>query len=474
VCHDVIIAGLGPVGLLLANLLGARGVSVLAVDPAPGPSRKPRAATTDDGVLRILQGVGLIEALEPHLAIQPRVSFVAADGRILTLLETASGSNGHPPLVGWHQPGAEAAMLGGLARFPSVRARWGAGIARLHQDGASVRAALSDGTEAEGTWLVGCDGAASPVRRLSGMGFEGSTFVQRWRVIDVQIQSSPSPHAHVHFIGDPRRPAVSLPTAPGRHRWEFQGAAPAGVDGLIEREAVYEFHARMADSWRQGRVLLAGDAAHVMPPFGGQGLAAGMRDAANLAWKLDAVLHGAPPRLLDTYEAERRREVGAATRLARVWGAVLQTRRPRLARTRDAVMFTIDPTPAGRWLRARARPQPRIRRGVVVGSSRSGAGELFPQPDVEVAGRRHALDDVLGPGWSVLGRLEESDAAAWRALGARVPDDLHDVDGVIGAWLAGHRATWVALRPDRIVFAAGGRGESARAADAARAWIAAP
>ncbi len=473
--YDVLIAGLGPVGQLLGNLLGARGLRVLAVDPASGPSAQPRAATTDDRTLRSFQSVGLVEALNPHLAVQPRVSFVAADGRRLTLLKTGPGPSGHPSLVGWHQPGAERVLLAGLGRFSSVRTSWGVGVERLEPAEDAVRVGLSDGTAVEAAWVVGCDGAASAVRRLSGIRFGGSTFAQRWLVIDTRVVSTPDDRDHVHFNGDPRRPAVTLPTAPGRHRWEFQGdgrVPPGSVQGTVERQAVYEFHARTADRWRAGRVLLAGDAAHLMPPFGGQGLAQGIRDAANLAWKLDAVVQGAPARLLDTYEIERRPEVRSVTRVARYWGAVLQTRRPRLAGMRDAVMFTIDPTPVGSWLRKQARPQPRLRRGVLLRPRRAGVGQLFPQPTVRVSGRRTRLDDVLGLGWTVLGELDCHEATAWKALGARVLGAVDDCDGEIAAWLERHRATWVVLRPDRVAFATGGPGEATPAAAVARVWIA--
>jgi 3-(3-hydroxy-phenyl)propionate hydroxylase len=236
------------------------------------------------------------------------------------------------------------------------------------------------------------------------------------------------------------------------------------------RRAVYEFHARRADRWRAGRVLLAGDAAHVMPPFAGLGLAAGARDAAGLAWRLAAVVAGAPASLLDTYEAERRPEVRAATWVALWWGRVLQTRRPGLARARDSVLFALDPTPAGAWLRTRARPSPALRRGALLRPRRRGTGVLFPQPWVVAGGRRIRLDDVLGDGWAVLGSLEPAERAAWEAAGARIPE-LDDADGAIAAWLARHRATWVALRPDRHVFGCGRAGEAARAAAAARAWL---
>lgn len=489
---DVLVAGLGPVGQLLGNLLGAAGVSVVAVDPAAGPSEAPRAATTDDEVLRILQGAGLDGAVSPHLAPQPGVTFAAADGRRLALLTTpATGPNGHPPLAAWHQPGLERVLSAGLARFASVDARWGAGVRALAPDAGGVTVGLAGGERVRARWVVGCDGAASSVRRLAGIGFRGSTSPKPWLVVDAELDGPLPGVDRVCFVGDPQRPAVTLPIAPGRHRWEFMSsaeedhaalAAPHAVCGLLEpwlggavearvvRRAVYTFHARMAERWRAGRILLAGDAAHVMPPFAGQGLAAGARDAHNLAWKLTAALAGAPEALLDTYEVERRPEVRAATRIATAWGAVLQTRRPRLARARDAALFAVDATPVGAALRRRARPQPALRGGCVMRPGRRGAGALFPQPHVVTVGRRVRLDDALGAGWAVLGHVSGAEAAAWTSLGARVPA-LEDADGAVAAWLARHRSSWVALRPDRYVFARGRAGEAGRAAAAAAAWL---
>lgn len=453
----MLIAGLGPVGQLLANALGARGIRVIAVDAAAGPSGEPRSATTDDEVLRIFQSVGLDGALEPHLAISSRVSFLTAGGRRLTLLETGGlGPSGHPPLAAWHQPGVERVLLAGMARFAGVEGRWGVGVESIgaeRGDGIDVR--LTDGSTVRAKFVVGCDGAGSRVRRLSGIGFAGSTAAQPWRVIDLQVtgEEAAALPGHVTFVGDPVRPAVSLPMAPGRHRIELLGAAPAPpLAGTVEREAVYGFHARVADRWRAGRVLLAGDAAHVMPPFGGQGLAAGARDAANLAWKLEAVLRGAPDALLDTYEAERRPAVLAATRVALAWGGLLQTRRVRLAHARDLALLAASPTPLGALLRARARPPTRYRTGALARPARRGVGDLLPQPA--------RLDDRLGPGWAVIGELSAGERAAWEALGARMVDSP-----------APGGAAWAALRPDRHVFALGRVGEAERAAAAAGTWL---
>jgi 3-(3-hydroxy-phenyl)propionate hydroxylase len=440
-------------------------------------------------VLRIVQSAGLDEALRPHLAVQSRVSFVAADGRRLTLLDAGGGDEGHPALAAWHQPAIERVLCTGLRRFGSVEARWGVGVAALEPGPDGVTARLTSGPAVRARWVVGCDGGRSAVRRLCGIPFGGSTSAQPWLVVDAEMAAPPPGLDHVHFLGDPRRPAVTLPMAPGRHRWEFLSAPdedraaladPAAAQARIRawtgdaevriaRSAVYDFHARIAARWRAGRVLLAGDAAHLMPPFGGQGLAAGARDVANLEWRLAAVLAGAPDALLDSYEAERRPEVRDATRIAVAWGAVLQTRRPRLARARDAVLFGLDPTPAGAWLRGRARARPRVRRGCVRRGA-PGAGERFPQPWVLAAGRPVRLDDALGPDWAVLGAPGRAGARAWAALGARRPE-LEDADGTIGAWLRARDADWAAVRPDRVVFAAGRAADAEAAAREAGAWL---
>ncbi len=217
----------------------------------------------------------------------------------------------------------------------------------------------------------------------------------------------------------------------------------------IERAVVYTFHARTAARWRAGRMLLAGDAAHVMPPFVGQGFSSGARDAANLAWKLAAVLRGAPPRLLDTYEAERRPHVTGMQRIAVRWGGVVQTTSPRAGRIRDAVIAMMDRTRLLELVKDNAKPLPTYRAGafarrpVPVPPLRT-VGMLFPQPTVD--GRR--LDELLGGGWSAVATSPEP-ATRLRESGLRT------VELGPGSWLHRRRLDWAILRPDRFVFACG-------------------
>jgi len=486
---DVLIAGMGPVGLLLANLLGARGIRTIACDPAPTTYDLPRAAVVDDEVLRIMQSVGLDAAVLGDAQVQRSVSYVTGAGRAVEVLTPVTGALGHPPLVSIHQPSMERTLAAGLARFPDVEARWSTRVEGLDRRAehvvATLRPAAGGGEPAtvQARWAVGCDGAASPTRGRLGIDFGGSTFAQRWLVVDATVDRPLARVPHPYFVGDRERPIVSLPMSPGRHRWEFmlhpgEPEAPMldraaiaarlepwldGERAEVERAVVYTFHARTAARWRAGRILLAGDAAHVTPPFAGQGFSSGARDVANLAWKLDAVLRGAPERLLDTYEEERRPHVTAMQSLAVRWGGVVQTTAPRRARVRDRIMDALDGSPPLRWAQGNVKPLPTYGAGAFAERParfppRRTVGALFPQPAVGVAGGPDGLlDDVLPAGWVVLS-CDPGATSAWAGAGLstlQLGRDLHDADGVLRAWLVGHRAAWVLLRPDRFVFACG-------------------
>lgn len=501
---EVLVCGLGPVGQLLANLLGGLGVSTIAVEAAPGPYDLPRAATIDDEVLRILQSAGLHEQVLAEAQVQRRVSFATAGGRELEVLRTENGSLGHPPLVSIHQPSMERTLLQGLQRFTCVETRFAHRLEALdrradHVIGWTRPGAGGRRTAIRARFLVGCDGARSAVRSRLGIDFGGSTFAQPWLVVDALVDRPVARVPHPCFVGDPLRPAVTLPMSPGRHRWEFllhpgeEHAAFVKPDRVreliapwtscerveIERAVVYTFHARRAARWRAGRVLLAGDAAHVMPPFAGQGFSSGARDAENLAWKLDAVLRGAPERLLDSYERERRPHVTAMANLAVRWGGIVQTTNPRVARRRDRVLAAVAGSSLGRELQDRIKPVPVHRAGAYAHVPerlpwRRSAGELFPQPEVRTATGPVALDDALGRGWAILARDDRA-AGGLRDAGIRVlalGADLADTSGVVGAWLDRRGADWVLLRPDRFVFACGRRGSTGEALSALRRLVA--
>ncbi|MDW5593088.1 bifunctional 3-(3-hydroxy-phenyl)propionate/3-hydroxycinnamic acid hydroxylase [Conexibacter stalactiti] len=468
---DVLICGLGPVGQLLALLLGDRGVATIAIDRAPAPYTLPRAAVIDDEVLRIMQSVGLDRAVLADAQVQPGASIVTAAGRPVEVFRSRTGPLGHPPLVSINQPSMERTLLAALAQRPSVEVRRGVALDVLDRRSDRVEAFVrpADGGPSElirCRWLIGCDGAGSAVRARLQVPFDGRTAPQRWIVVDALVDRPLAKVPHPHFVGSAAQQAVTLPMSPGRHRWEWMlkpgedaeprlrpeaiGRAIAPwLDGEtveIERAVVYTFHTRTASRWRVGRVLLAGDAAHVMPPFAGQGFSSGARDAANLAWKLADVLAGAPVALLDSYEAERKPHVAAMQRLATTMGGLVQATDPRIVRARDALLHAIDGTRLQRWAATNVKPLPTYGSGAFARRparipNRRTAGTLFPQSD--------RLDDRLPHGWAA---VAVDDLAASLLAEEGLP--VHDA-GADGAWLRDRGLTWALLRPDRFVFGAG-------------------
>jgi 3-(3-hydroxy-phenyl)propionate hydroxylase len=483
--YDVAICGLGPVGQLLALLLSDHGVRVLAFDREEEPYALPRAAVIDDEVLRIFQAVGLDAAVLANAQVQPGASIVTAGGRAVEVFRARAGRLGHPALVSINQPAIERTMLAALAERPDVEVRRGLTLESLDRRADQVDLYLrpTAGGRSEqlsARWLVGCDGGSSAVRARLQVPFCGKTAPQRWIVVDAIVDRPVASVPHPHFIGDPERPAVTLPMSPGRHRWEWmlhpgEDATPLmdpaavraridewleGEGAEIERAVVYTFHTRMAACWRRGRVLLAGDAAHLMPPFAGQGFSSGARDAFNLAWKLAAVVEGAPPALVDTYEQERRPHVAAMQRLANLMGGFVQSTTPRRVRMRDAWLGAIDGTRLQGLLAGNLKPLPTYCDGAFAQrphrlAPKRAVGSLFPQTD--------RLDDRLARGWVA---LTDDDVA--RSL-------FEDQDlpvagpGADGAWLRDRDLAFALLRPDRFVFAAGSVAEVPAAVKAWRA-----
>ncbi|WP_256789292.1 bifunctional 3-(3-hydroxy-phenyl)propionate/3-hydroxycinnamic acid hydroxylase [Frankia sp. AvcI1] len=462
----MLIAGYGPVGAVLAALLGGRGLSVAVVDPQHEPVPLPRAVSLDEEILRLLVRLPGLGDLLDHVHASERSTILGPSRRVLIELGLGESELGMPAAAFFHQPTLERDLRAGIATLPTVRTHLGRAVTALHQhprtgtgtgtsntgtgtgtstststsntgttgttgtsgtirhDDGGVTVELDDGSRLRARWVVGCDGAASPVRRMLGIGYQGSTFTQRWLVVDV---TAPAPLAHLPYFTyscDPRRPSVSMPM-PGGHRWEWmllpgedpeRMAAPDGVRALLRpwvdpdqvqvaRTAVYTFHARTADRWRRGRVLLAGDAAHSMPPFSGQGLGAGVRDAAALAWRLDEILRGlAGDDLLDSYERERRRHVETVIAGALRIGRILQTTDPTVSRLTRALLFTLDRTPGLRQALRGGAIQQRPRLPGQVAGPLPGAGLVLPNPRLRTLdGRRCHLDDLLTDGWTLIG-----------------------------------------------------------------------
>ncbi|MBO9513308.1 MAG: bifunctional 3-(3-hydroxy-phenyl)propionate/3-hydroxycinnamic acid hydroxylase [Variovorax sp.] len=471
--YDVAIVGLGPTGATLANLLGAAGRSVLVLEREAAIFPLPRAIHFDGEVLRIFQAAGL---REQALAIsRPGVHgmhFVNGAGQTMLIRggSAAAGPHGCANNYYFHQPQLEGVLREGLARFPQVHVKLRHELLGVTQDGEAATVtygSLESGQRhtARARYVVGCDGARSPVRQAIGSNMVDLGLRQPWLVFDVVLQQPVDLPPYTVQYCDPRRPMTYCNVVGERRRWEIMVLPDDDRDALVrpdrlwtlvapwvrpeqarlERAAIYTFQSVVAEGWRDRRLFLAGDACHQTPPFLGQGMCAGIRDASNLAWKLDAVLAGrASDALLDTYESERKPHVRALIELAVRLGNIIQTTDPALAAERDAKFE------AGRPEVFELPPQ-LLGQGAFDPTVPDLAGRPFPQPQLD-DGR--LLDELLGRRGAVIGSAQVLSAASaatasrWQRSGAMVIDRP---DASLQAWLRSHDAAAVILRPDRYI-----------------------
>lgn len=495
----VAVVGLGPVGATLTLLLARSGVETVVIEREPEVSPLSRAVALDDEALRVLQAAGL----QPSGLTQRPVRVRSRHGRTLLDLPPRLSSNGHPALAFFHQPDVERELRARLRRQPNVTLLLDHELERFEDRGDRVELIVHDRTSATSrsltvAWLLAADGARSTVRRQLGIRLRGITFARRWLVVDTR-RPDLGPEAPFEFICDPRRPTVAAPLPGGRRRWEFMllpGEEPAEMEqehqvrrllsGVTDAAAVevlrataYTFHARGAKHWRRGRVLLAGDAAHLSPPFAGQGVSAGLGDAHGLAWRIAMVTReAAHPRLLDSYEAERRRHVTKLVTLSSALGVLIQSRSPTTAAVRDVALRALWAVPPVRTWATRGgwKPPARYPHGFILAGGGSRAGAQIPQPLVhQESSEPRRLDDVLGPHFAVIavgidlttaldGHARDIAARAGvqlvqigRSPATGAPEGvtvLFDDDRVLQHWLADSRTPILLVRPDRHLYAA--------------------
>lgn len=529
---DVAIVGMGPTGLVLAHLLGKRGLEVVVLEREPQFYGMARAVYTDDECMRVLQDAGVATDVAEDMLIDTPVQWVRKDGTVIGQFIQTTRPQGWPILNFLYQPWFENTLETLLERYPNVTVRRGRQVVSVSQQNAfaTVVHAESSGTNygksdpvlgAEETlsarYVVAADGGRSTVRGLLDIDMAGTRYPDRWLVVDVKVRRDKQSFRHVpyfNFVCDPDLPTVSCPQPGGYHRFEFllkdsqtvqQMEDPDTVrehlshfvdpdDVDVVRALVYQFNALVADRWRERRVLLAGDAAHMTPQFMGQGMSSGIRDAHALAWRLDAVLNrGASDRILDSYGTERAPHAKAMIDVSVQMRDFVSLQHPVAAKLRNGFVMTALRTPKVRdfFHEMRFKPGPVYVAGSFLGQPRTGRrgaqGRLFPQPTVRTYdGRHERFDDLTGSGFALVGiecdptaYLSPLDRGAWEAVGLRTlvlyalgrrPQGMERANSRIGngvvevedlhalttPWLQRHAVRpgdVVVLRPDGYVFA---------------------
>jgi 3-(3-hydroxy-phenyl)propionate hydroxylase len=508
----MVIVGLGPVGAVAANLAGAAGFKVLVIDRDPEPFTLPRAIVFDAEIMRVFASIGLADEISAVTRPLGGSVYLGADRRPIRTFRSpgAAHAQAWAPSNLFYQPTLETAIRKGLERFPNLTVRTGCEVTDLVASGLGARLTIDDGQggfEVDARFVLACDGASSTMRKRLDVGLDDIGFEERWLVVDAHVRGAmhwPETYGippevrdgrYSLMVCDPEQPATIIPGVGAHRRWEYMlmpgesDEAAVRPDRIVERlaqwadpteieiirSAVYRFRALVAHRWRIGSVFLLGDAAHQTPPFFGQGMCHGIRDAAQLMWRLRMVRDGAASAdLLHSYQTEREPHVREIITASVTAGAAVCITDRDLARARDAEFRAAEAARAGAPV-AMTDVVPPIRAGLIDAAT---GGERLPEFGVERDGDVARLDTRLGTDFVVLsadrlGDLATSlgDARRWAAISAAPvrlarpgsPARDHDVDGRFAAWLAEHSAYAVVVRPDRYVY-----GVAASAADLRR------
>lgn len=533
---DVVIAGLGPTGLVLAHVLGKRGHRVVVLEREPVFYGNARAVYTDDECMRIFQSIDMAEELQKDMLLETPVQLTRPDGTVIALYKPLTRPFGWPVVNFFYQPYLETSLTNGLTKYPNVKIIRGRelinfeqdqdGVSVIHQatqvyrfsDESDVKASAESDLDIQtlqARYLVGADGGRSTVRAKLGIEMTGKNFPEPWLVVDLKQKDINKGLRHLpyfNFVVDPELPVVSCVQPDGFHRFEFMLKKGQTKEYMeqddtvrmllskyvdpdqfeVKRKLVYTFNALVANQWRDRRVLLAGDAAHMTPQFMGQGASSGVRDAANLGWKLSAVLEGkAGEKVLDSYESERRDHAKSMISGSVLLKDLVSMTSPVGGKIRDIAIKSILSTPKLKdWAQEGGfKPKPVYTKGHYLGLERkhrlSPEGCLSPQPVVRtIAGKRILLDQLTGEDYALIGLtcdpsayLSQSSKQILENLGCRfitlypfagrpqgdvIRDfnsdlvEVEDIDGHMVDWFkkACHLDQPVALlRPDKFSFA---------------------
>jgi 3-(3-hydroxy-phenyl)propionate hydroxylase len=511
--YDVLVVGAGPTGLTVGNILGMHDVRTLLVERNAATVSEPRAVSIDDESLRTMQYIDLAGEVCKSIIAGYGSHYFSSRRSCFAKVIPDVADYGYPRRSAFRQPVLERQLRAGLQRFSSVETRFSTKVAELCQNGQGVVGTLTTASglsKVRARYVVAADGARSGIREALGIRMGGSTFDQQWLIVD--LAGSTDRFRHTRVYCDPSRPALALPGPDGTRRYELMMLPGEKAEELVAeervrellshfsaddarlqivRKVVYHFHARIADRWSGGLILLAGDAAHLSPPFAGQGMNSGIRDAHNLAWKLAWCVNGKlGSGVLDSYEAERKPHAAALIQMAVNMGRVMMPRSRLNAlavQTAFRVLGLYRPA-RDYMMQMKYKPQPHFERGLLVGEAGLALrGRMLPQPLVELRdGEKVMLDYVLGKGFAVV-ELDNgacpltpprSDRALSPTLIRVIPRDhrfvgsdkndenqVRDVTGALGAMFEHADIRGVVVRPDRYVAAAMARSSSAAEAD---------
>lgn len=493
--YDVLISGFGPTGAVAANLLGKLGIRTLCFDKSREVYDKPRAIALDHEIMRIFQDLGVAEMIAPYVDAFPPSEYFGTAGQLIKRIDTVPKPypQGYTPTMVFTQPPVERALREQAATHASVSIALGTELIDFADHGTSVTVRLRNDSGQErtviGKYLIAADGASSRVRTQLGIALEDLVFDEPWVVVDLTVNErglAKLPKVAIQYC-EPARPCTFI-IGPGMHRrWEIMlnpGEDPAEMqqeanvwkllsrwltpeEGSLWRAASYRFHALVANKWRRGRVFIAGDAAHQQPPFIGQGMCQGVRDVANLVWKLERVLRGkAGDALLDTYQVERKAHVTCLTNRIKEIGRVICERDNAKASARDARLLE----EAGGVVKTITRQEivPPLQTGLLADDGLVVNGTLFPQPRVQHATATALLDDVVGGGWRVVvndpALLQHDVLNSLQDLGAQpivlgtsepVASDritIIELEGVLADWFQRNGCKAAIVRPDHYVW----------------------
>lgn len=488
--YDVAIIGLGPTGAIAAGLLGRKGIRTFVCDSSHDVYDKPRAISLDHEIFRVFQQMGLSEKIKPFVEPFTDSVYYGVEGQVIKRMSTVAAPYplSHTPSFVFSQPPVEKILREYAHSHASVVVQLGLTLTHLTQeeDFATLTLKHEDGqtSSVKAKYVIGCDGASSSVRAFAEIQLEDLGFDEPWLVVDVMVNArglAKLPKTSVQYC-NPERPSTYV-IGPGHHRrWEIsinpgedskRMATPEGAwkmlapwlteeDGTLWRQASYRFHALVANQWRKGRVFVAGDSAHQQPPFLGQGMCQGVRDAVNLCWRLEAVLQGsAAPSLLDSYGTERKSHVTELTTRIKGIGKIITERNADKARERDAKLLAdcegvVMPMP-------RQDVQPALSVGLLGSIAHPARGTIFPQPLLQDAsGALVRMDDIYPAGWKIVFNANASDDLVDAAKNHHLPSllslklgstELTEAEGVLAKWFDRYEVQAAIVRPDHYIYA---------------------